>query len=337
VLRRLLLGLGAVGLTGTGVAAPALAGQGRKPHAHYAFAPYADMTLYPAPNLAQIKRASGARQITLGFVVAQNGSSCTPTWGGYPADPADGPRAYRLPNVRSFRRTGGEAVVSFGGQAGAELATVCPNPAALTNAYASVIAAYHPRRLDFDIEGQTLKNSAATKLRSEALLALQRRFRGLPISFTLPVLPSGLEPDALRVIRSAVARGVRLKYLNLMAMDYGASAAPHPSGRMGRYALSAVRRASSQLHRSYPHLAPGARLALLGVTPMIGVNDVSGERFTLADARVLANFARRYRLGLLSMWDLPRDRACAKPDGAARDSCSGIRQRRYQFSHLLAP
>lgn len=327
----------AVALAAVAAAAPALARRGHKPHGHYTFAPYTDMTLYPAPNLLQSKRGSGARQITLGFVVAGSGSACTPTWGGYVSDPAFGKSAYRLTNVRAFRRAGGQAVVSFGGQAGAELATVCPTVAALTSAYASVVGPYHPRRLDFDIEGQTLENAAATSLRSAALANLQRRYKGLPISLTLPVLPSGLEPDALRVIRSAVTHGVRLKYVNLMAMDYGVSAAPRPAGRMGRYALSAVRRASAQLHRIYPHLDAGARLARLGVTPMIGVNDVSGEHFTLADARVLATFARRHRLGMLSMWDLSRDRACARPGGAARDSCSGVKQRRYEFSKLLAP
>lgn len=315
----------------------ASARKARKPSAAYTFAPYADMTLYPAPNLSEIKRASGARQISLGFVVAQSGSGCTPTWGGYASYRAFGAKAYRLANVRAFRRAGGQAVVSFGGEDGAELAGVCPNHAALTDAYASVVAAYHPRRLDFDIEGQALENGAATKLRSEAMNALQRRFKGLRISLTLPVLPSGLQPDALAVIRSAVSHHVSLAYMNLMAMDYGDSAAPHPAGRMGRYAISAVTKATGQLHHVYPHLSAAARRAKLGLTPMIGVNDVGDEHFTLANARSVAVFARQHRLGLLSMWDLSRDRACAKPGGAAQVNCSGVTQRAYEFSHLLSP
>jgi hypothetical protein len=335
--RRLLVLIASAGLVVLAVAGPTSARTARKSHARFTFAPYTDMTLYPAPNLVQIKRASGVRQISLGFVVAGSGSACTPTWGGYPADRASGTKAYRLANVRAFRHAGGQAVISFGGEAGSELATVCPDLTALTNAYSSAVAAYHPRRVDFDIEGKALENSPANQLRSQALAALQRRYKGLAISLTLPVLPSGLQPDALGVIRSAVAHGVHVRYVNLMAMDYGASAAPHPTGHMGRYAISAAQRAAGQLHRIYPHLSMTARLAKLGVTPMIGVNDVSSERFTLADARTLATFARRHRLGLLSMWDLSRDRACAKPGGAAQDSCSGVRQRHYAFSKLFLP
>lgn len=45
----------------------------------------------------------------------------------------------------------------------------------------------------------------------------------------------------------------------------------------------------------------------MGVTPMIGVNDVTSEVFTPADAQLVEDFARSRNLGMLSMWSMARD------------------------------
>jgi hypothetical protein len=322
-----LLAVAAVGLL---VAQPAAA---RARRASYAFAPYINLTQYPAPNLVRVTRQSGVRQISLGFVTALKGSACTPAWGGYASFPASGAQAYEAAGVAAFQAHGGQAVPSFGGEAGAELATVCSSVAPLEQAYASVIATYHARRADFDIEGRDVDDPAATALRDQALAALQRA-DGVHVSFTLPALPSGLPSDSLAVVRDAVSVGVRLSYINLMTMDYGRSAAPHPKGRMADYAISAARRAAAQLKPLFPNLGVRARLRMLGLTPMIGINDVSAEHFTLADARRLASYARG-RVGLVSMWELGRDRRCARPTRFAVDTCSGVGQHRYAFARAL--
>ncbi len=46
---------------------------------------------------------------------------------------------------------------------------------------------------------------------------------------------------------------------------------------------------------------------MIGVTPMIGVNDVSTEIFTPADALSLASFAAQKNINLLSYWAMQRD------------------------------
>jgi hypothetical protein len=303
----------------------------------YAFAPYVDLTAYPKPNLTAIKRASGIHQATLAFVVAQGTTQCVATWGGYPTDPATGPEAFERNGIRAFTRAGGTATISFGGQAGAELAQVCPTVPALTRAYQAVLSAYHPRRIDFDIEGAAVADPASIDRRSRALAALQRtvkaRHHTLKISLTLPVLPSGLTADALAVVRSAVRRHVTLTYVNLMTMDYGDSAAPHPDGQMVTYAIRAARHAHRQLDRLLPH----ATDRLIGITPMIGINDVATETFTLADAQQLAAAAQTGHYGLLSMWQLERDRQCAQPTTSTQDACSSVAQAPYAFSHALAP
>ena len=80
-----------------------------------------------------------------------------------------------------------------------------------------------------------------------------------------------------------------------------------------------------------------ATWARLGVTPMIGVNDVSDEVFTLSDARRVVAFARDHGVGQLSMWSVTRDKRCAgAAGGPARPDCSGVDQGAYAFSRELS-
>src|SRR2546429_3982132 len=69
---------------------------------------------------------------------------------------------------------------------------------------------------------------------------------------------------------------------------------------------------------------------------MIGVNDISSEVFTLADAQALVNFAQNdSNIVRLSMWSVARDNGnragahYASPDG------SGIAQNPYDFSAIF--
>jgi hypothetical protein len=56
----------------------------------------------------------------------------------------------------------------------------------------------------------------------------------------------------------------------------------------------------------------------LGLTPMIGQNEIEADLFGLEDARSLNQYALANGVGRLSMWSLNRDQTC--PDhGAARD------------------
>jgi hypothetical protein len=81
-----------------------------------------------------------------------------------------------------------------------------------------------------------------------------------------------------------VVAGVRLDAVNLPAMDYGLAEA---RGRMAAEAILAI----SAAHRQLSALGGGlSSWSSLGVTVMVGVNDVRGEVFTLfrrADAGAL--------------------------------------------------
>ena len=180
----------AVGAAGAvAVAGPTGAGTSPGASGAYTFAPYVDITGDPAPNLVALHSDAGVRQISLGFITAARGTRCVARWGGFPSLAASGSAAFRRGNVAAFEHSGGQAVVSFGGAAGVELAVACRTPRATAAAYAAPVAAYDPTRLDFDIEGSALANRAATTRRDAAIAALQRAHRRLRVSFTLPVLP----------------------------------------------------------------------------------------------------------------------------------------------------
>lgn len=113
---------------------------------------------------------------------------------------------------------------------------------------------------------------------------LQQTKPEVKIWYTLPVLPTGLTADGLNVVESALKAGVNLAGVNVMAMDYGESAAPTsgPNAQtMGTYAIRAAEGTYAQLSSLYGKYGKTYGYSQLGVTPMIGVNDVLTEVFTV--------------------------------------------------------
>jgi hypothetical protein len=82
----------------------------------------------------------------------------------------------------------------------------------------------------------------------------------------------------------------------------------------------------------YPEKSDSALWKMVEVTPMIGVNDVNVEQFTLKNVDTLRNFADKNHLGSLSMWSISRDKPCA--DKWASPTCSGnnLQSKAYEFS-----
>jgi hypothetical protein len=224
-------------------------------------------------------------------------------------------------------------MVSFGGAAGVELAAAHATAASLQVAYQTTIDAYGLTHVDFDIEGAWVADPVSIARRSQAIAGLQAaaaaQGKELKVWFTLPVLPSGLTADGQNVVASALAHGVDLAGVNIMAMDYGASAAPNPAGQMGTYAIAAATATHAQLLALYAAAAQpiGAVAAWrkIGVTPMIGQNDVPGEIFFASDAAQLVAFADGVDLPLLSFWSMNRDLPCpGGPSPWASPSCHSL-------------
>ena len=289
------------------------------------FSPYVDVTLAAPFDLAGVAADAGARSLTLAFVTA-GARACEPAWGGETAvaDPAVARAAARL------RAAGVALRISFGGTRGEELAEHCPGVSSLEAEYGSVLDRYQAVAADFDLEGAALADGSAMARSAQALARLQAQSgRRLAVSLTLPVSPRGLSAPALAAVRAMVGAGVHLGSINLLAMDYGLAEA---RGHMAAEALLALDAAHRQL------AAFGAELSSwssLGVTAMVGVNDVSEEIFTLSDARTLARFADQRGLGLTSIWSLARDERCPGSPSAAEANCSGLSEPRYAFSRVF--
>ncbi|MDH6551079.1 cellulose binding domain-containing protein [Streptomyces sp. SAI-041] len=290
------------------------------------FAPYVDTSLYPAFDLLAAADATGVKNYNLAFVT--DGGGCTPKWGGV-SDLANDAVAAQ---IGALRAKGGDVRVSFGGASGSELATTCSSADALAAAYGKVVDAYGLTKVDFDVEGGALPNTAANTRRAQAIAKIQQNHPGLDVSFTLPVMPEGLTQDGVNLLANAKSNGVGIDTVNIMAMDYGAAY----SGDMGTYAEQAATATQAQV-KSVLGLSDSAAWKAVGVTPMIGVNDVASEIFKVEDATQLVAFAKAKGLGPLSMWSATRDKQC--PGGAqpsADATCSSVVQGTFAFSKAFA-
>jgi hypothetical protein len=291
-----------------------------------AFSPYVDTTLFPAFNLSTARSESGVTSFNLAFVVS-NGT-CTPSWGG--VDTLSGNAV--ASQISAFKAAGGDVRISFGGASGTELAQSCTSVGTLQAAYQKVIDTLGVKKLDFDVEGAAVADTASIARRNQALAALENANSGLQVSYTLPVLPTGLTGDGVAVLTSAKSNGVTVDAVNIMAMDYGDGAAPNPSGKMATFAEQAATATQSQVKSAFG-LSDSAAWAKVAVTPMIGVNDTSDEIFTVSDASTLAAFASSKGLAWTSMWSAGRDKECSGGAKSFADAtCSSIVQSAWAFS-----
>jgi hypothetical protein len=295
------------------------------------FSPYIDMTLWPAPNYTELADA-GVTDATLAFVVSGTGGQ--PAWGGVYSltDP------YITAQVAQMQSLGIDPTVSFGGASGIDLAYTAPDAATLADHYTSVVDNFGIRQFDFDVEGGMQGNIPVLTRQAQAiaLLQSQQAAAGTPVevSYTLPVLPTGLTPEGLQVLQIANDNGVTISRVNLMTMDYGEIAHPNGNSDMGDLAIMAATSTHGQLMTMYPQLTSEQAWSMIGVTPMIGINDVQSEVFTLSDAHQILDFADQNNLGEIGMWSVARDSTGTL--GVVGPHGSGIQQNPYDYSKIFA-
>jgi chitinase len=294
-------------------------------HAHE-FSPYIDMAMPVADNLAAISAASGIQNFTLAFVLSSDRGIGWQGTGAITDDTlANGTTI--LSQVQAIQAAGGHVTISFGGAAGQEAALTASSAASLQAEYQSVIDRYHVTSLDFDIEGAAVQDQHSITLRDQALTGLQAANPGLTVSFTLPVLPTGLTADGLNLLASTKHDGVKIDVVNIMAMDYGASV--DNGGQMGLDAIQAAIATEAQISSM-------GLSAKIGITPMIGVNDVAAEVFTLADAQALLDYAQTdSNVVRLSMRSVARDNGNTAGVHYASPDSSGIAQHPYDFAAIF--
>ena len=179
------------------------------------FSPYIDMAMPVDADLSAIAAASGIENFTLAFVLS-SGSSIGWQGVGTLADDTLANGTTILSQVQAIQAAGGHITISFGGAAGQEAALTASSVASLQAEYQSVIDRYHVDSLDFDIEGMAVQDQHSITLRDQALVGLKAANPGLTISYTLPVLPTGLTADGVNILASAKRDGLAIDVVNIM-------------------------------------------------------------------------------------------------------------------------
>ncbi|MDP8215249.1 MAG: cellulase family glycosylhydrolase [Candidatus Euphemobacter frigidus] len=297
------------------------------------FAPYVDVCIYPRFFITEMNTAMGTKYYTLAFVVSANDGIGRPAWGGYPEYLVEGD--WYRDEIDEIQARGGDVIVSFGGEASSELALAHDNVEDLRAAYQSVIDRYHLTRVDFDIEGAAVAHTESIDRRNKAIKLLQDQNPDLTVAYCLPVIPSGLTQDGINLLQNAIDNGVRVDAVNIMAMFFGAGAAPNPDGQMAEYAIEAAESLFDQLKSLYPEKSDSRLWRMVGITPMIGRGGITTEVFYLEDAEQLLAFAREKNINLISMWSANRDNGSCGAASYSSPLCSSLEQDDFAFSEIF--
>lgn len=279
----------------------------------HVFAPYMYVGAGDQFKLTACDDACGLKYYTLAFIIA--GQQQVDGDIKYLKDPCwDG----RIPMGQNFyqeqisaiRKRGGDVIISFGGEAGREIAIVETNPAALQADYQSIIDRYHFTWLDFDIEGKNLtEHPEANRRRNSVLALLQKKNPGLIVSYTLPVNPDGISDASKGLLFDAKSKGLAVHSVDLMIMFFGREFI-HKGKSEGQLGIDSAKAAYAQIHQIDPAVQ-------IGLCPCLGANGSGDEIFTLSDARQVRGFADQTPwVCSLGFWSINNDagRASLPPD-----------------------
>lgn len=234
------------------------------------------------------------------------------------------PDALAAANVKRFSDANKNYVISTGGAAGAFTCSTPEGMRSFINRYASKNLV----GVDFDIEAG--QSAAAIQALVRQVQAVQADYPTLRFSFTIATLGSSNRQSATSPYGDLNATGYNVlqalrQYpldnytINLMVMDYGAAGPSvcvlNSSGLcdMGQTAIQAAKNLMARF------AVPAERIEL---TPMIGVNDVRDELFSLQDTDTLVSWANANHLAGVHFWSVDRDTPCSQ--AYASPICSSV-------------
>ena len=204
--------------------------------------------------------------------------------------------------------------------------------------YESVITTLGVTRLDMDVEAKSLNNAAGIDRRNKAIAMTEAwaASQGIPlqIQYTIPVEQYGLDPNGEAVLQNAVSDGAAVTSVDIMVFDY--YIAGEGTVNMAQAAINAATNTHAQLATIYPKLTAAKIWAREAMTMLPGIDDYpkKTEVTYLADAQTMLNFAQANDMNLLSIWAIQRDNG-ACPGTRDSNTCSGITQNTWDFSHML--
>lgn len=293
----------------------------------FVFSPYKDVTISMNWNNNVISTAvSGTLSPLLGVMPTKlpavtwafaTGECGNENWAGIQ------PSALVQANLQSFVDANVDYIISTGGAAGAFTCSTENGMRAFINRYASSNLV----GIDFDIEAGQSQAAIASLVKQVA--AVQADYPNLRFSFTVATLGSSngavtsspygdLNVTGHNVLQAIHQQGLADYTINLMVMDYGNAV----SGNcvvvngvcdMGKTAIQAAR----NLNAKY-----GVPFNRIELTPMIGMNDVTDEIFSLQDTDVMIQWAIANQLAGVHFWSLDRDKPCTLSN--ASPICSSL-------------
>ncbi|MGY3804232.1 hypothetical protein ACWNT8_09245 [Pigmentibacter ruber] len=293
------------------------------------FNPYAEFTEYLEKkddlSLKEIIKKNSLKYITLAFI--QDADKCLPAWDGLKSNRIDNTEILEL--LKDIKSTNIAYYISFGGQDGKDLSIKCKSPNDLFQSYEKIIKLYRPIGLDFDLEGRILTNKVALRKLIIALKDLQRIYQNLKISITIPIMPTGLNSTTKKLLLDLKNNNIQFT-VNLLTMNYSEEL----NGNMLKYSLSALNNSLLFLLKINKKIKKENILNLISITPMIGINDLKNEVFTIQDAKNLIFENKKLNLSEIRMWSLERDKSCSK--NLNLKICSGIKnQKNFEFTNIF--
>jgi hypothetical protein len=332
------LGLATTGASAAQASTAAGQAQGAysRPLPYRVFAPYYEM-YDTSTDLATLSQQSGARYLSLAFLQTATPGSCTAYWDGDTSEPIA--QSSYGSDIAAIQQAGGNVIPSFGGYTAdttdTEIADSCTSVPAIAAVYESLITTYNVPRIDLDVEGNSLTDTAGINRRNEAVAMTEAwaaaHHRRIQFSYTLPTFPTGLPSAELAVLQNAVADGAKISTVNLLTFDYYIGTQQD----MLADTESAAAALYGQLQSLYPAATSRQLWHMIGVTEMPGIDDYGpDETFSTAQAVPLLHWAEQQGIGMISFWALQRDNGgCPGTKGAG--TCSGVTQPDWYFSHVF--
>ncbi len=274
-------------------------------------------------NAGAIQSLKGLKALTLAFA---NGECGKEHWGGMNA------QKLATANLPALQQAQLGYIVSTGGADGM---FTCDNPQGM-DVFVKRYQSSYLLGFDFNIEAHQ-PPEVIQKLVHEVGGAMVR-YPHLRFSFTLAAIAPDDRHNSLNttgqwVMEAIAAEGLKRHVINLMVMNYGDVALGNCVVRANQcdMAASAIR-AVNNVSRRY-HLP----LHQIEVTPMIGMNNVTANVFTLDDAHKLHDFAHAHGLGGLHFWSLNRDMPCSPTVTGLSATCHGLTYvQKLAFTQVLA-
>jgi hypothetical protein len=323
------------------LAVPSAVAQTYAPLPAHVYAPYYETYLAPGtPSITATAQASGAKYFTLAFLQSTGKGSCTLAWNGLASQPLN----YYASDIASLRAMGGDVIPSFGGYSadhgGTEIADSCTDVQSIAADYEQVITTLGVTRLDMDVESSSLNDTAGITRRNQAIALTEQwaAANGIPlqIQYTLPVEQYGLDPNGEAVLQSAAANDATVTSVNIMVFDY--YIAKEGVVEMGTAAENAANSTHTQLQSIFPSLTSAQIWNIEAMTLLPGIDDLRKKTEVTyePDATTMLNFAQADNMNFLSIWAIQRDNGGC-PGTVDSNTCSGITQNTWDFSHILEP